>query len=320
MHLGNLDRPRKWGTNFEWQTWEGPVTVLTGQTLPLWALGGTPTRANVSQSVASAGQSLLLQALWTYPSRGGRPSPLYEWVREPQTAATSAPSHLDGKRIPESGAYLEAGAKPKMIPRGSASKEEEWQFHMWSCLNCRFNSCNWLDKSCFCGISEKISVPITETSLASVVLDVRGKYTWGLASLVAQMVKAPVYNEGDLGSIPGSGRSPEERKWQSTPVFLPGESHGLRILVGYSPWGCKEWDTTEQLHYIYMGIGPSQGLNWTHSAHSRNRDLPRGVRGPPGHQRALAVARMLSEVSGKCYYSSFVSFYSVVGAVVSIYF
>ena len=33
-------------------------------------------------------------------------------------------------------------------------------------------------------------------------------------------------------------------KWQSTPVFLPGESHGQRSLVGYSPKGCKESDMT----------------------------------------------------------------------------
>ena len=36
------------------------------------------------------------------------------------------------------------------------------------------------------------------------------------------------------------------RKWQSTPVLLPGKSLGQRNLVGYSPWGCKESDTTEQ--------------------------------------------------------------------------
>ena len=35
------------------------------------------------------------------------------------------------------------------------------------------------------------------------------------------------------------------RKWQPTPVFLPGESHGQRSLAGYSPWGRKELDTTE---------------------------------------------------------------------------
>ena len=37
-------------------------------------------------------------------------------------------------------------------------------------------------------------------------------------------------------------------KWQPTPVLLPGKFHGWRSLVGYSPWGCKELDTTEQLH------------------------------------------------------------------------
>ena len=35
------------------------------------------------------------------------------------------------------------------------------------------------------------------------------------------------------------------RKLQPTPVFFSGESHGQRGLVGYSPWGCKESDTTE---------------------------------------------------------------------------
>ena len=59
--------------------------------------------------------------------------------------------------------------------------------------------------------------------------------------------KASVYNAGDLGSIPESGRSPGEgngNPLQYSPV-LPGESHGRRSLVGYSPWGRKESDTTE---------------------------------------------------------------------------
>ena len=38
---------------------------------------------------------------------------------------------------------------------------------------------------------------------------------------------------------------PWRRKWQPTPVFLPGESYGQRSLVGYSPWGCREKDMTE---------------------------------------------------------------------------
>ena len=41
---------------------------------------------------------------------------------------------------------------------------------------------------------------------------------------------------------------PWRRKWQPTPVFSPGESHGQRSLVGYSPWGHKELDRTEQLN------------------------------------------------------------------------
>ena len=39
------------------------------------------------------------------------------------------------------------------------------------------------------------------------------------------------------------------KKWQPTPVFLPGKSHGWSSLVGYSPWGHKELNMTEQLHF-----------------------------------------------------------------------
>ena len=45
---------------------------------------------------------------------------------------------------------------------------------------------------------------------------------------------------------PWVGKIPQRRKWQPTSVFLPGKSHGQRSLVGCSPWGCKELDTTEQ--------------------------------------------------------------------------
>ena len=62
------------------------------------------------------------------------------------------------------------------------------------------------------------------------------------------VVKNPPANAGgagDPGLIPGSGRVPWRRKWQPTAVFLPGESHGPRSLMGYSPWGRKESNTTE---------------------------------------------------------------------------
>ena len=42
------------------------------------------------------------------------------------------------------------------------------------------------------------------------------------------------------------------RQWHPTPVLLPGKSHGWRSLVGYSPWGRKESDTTEWLHFHWQ--------------------------------------------------------------------
>ena len=49
---------------------------------------------------------------------------------------------------------------------------------------------------------------------------------------------------------PWVGKISWRRKWQRTPVFLPGKSHGRRSMVGYSPRGCKELDTTERLHSL----------------------------------------------------------------------
>ena len=64
------------------------------------------------------------------------------------------------------------------------------------------------------------------------------------------VVKNPPANAGDIRdprvhSIPGLGIFPQRRAWQSTPVFLPGASHGQRSLVGYTPEGHKELGRTE---------------------------------------------------------------------------
>ena len=50
-------------------------------------------------------------------------------------------------------------------------------------------------------------------------------------------------------------------QWHPTPVLLPGESHGWRSLVGWSPWGCEELDTTEWLpfHFSLSCIGEGNG-------------------------------------------------------------
>ena len=42
------------------------------------------------------------------------------------------------------------------------------------------------------------------------------------------------------------------RRWHPSPVLLPGKSHGWRSLVGCSPWGHEESDTTERLHFHFM--------------------------------------------------------------------
>ena len=53
------------------------------------------------------------------------------------------------------------------------------------------------------------------------------------------------------GFDPWVRKIPWRRAGQPTPVFLPGESHGQRSLVGYSPWGFKESDTTQRLTFSF---------------------------------------------------------------------
>ena len=66
---------------------------------------------------------------------------------------------------------------------------------------------------------------------------------------------------------PWIGKIPWRRKWQPTPVFLPGEFHGQRSLVGYGPWGHKESDTTEQVNTVaqkcqirHLSFNPCQSI------------------------------------------------------------
>ena len=61
------------------------------------------------------------------------------------------------------------------------------------------------------------------------------------------MVKNPPASAGARFD-PWVRKVPWRRKWQPTPVFLPGKFHGQQSLVGYSPWGHKETDTAEHTH------------------------------------------------------------------------
>ena len=66
------------------------------------------------------------------------------------------------------------------------------------------------------------------------------------------MIKSLPADAGDTrdrhGFNPWVGKIPWSRKCQPTPVFLPEKFHGQRRLVSYSPWGCRESDTTEREH------------------------------------------------------------------------
>ena len=78
-----------------------------------------------------------------------------------------------------------------------------------------------------------------------------------LTSLVAQIIKASAWNEGDPGSIPGSGRCPWRRKWQLTPVLLPGKFHGWTEEPGrLQSMGSQrvehDWVTSLLLSLIYV--------------------------------------------------------------------
>ena len=66
------------------------------------------------------------------------------------------------------------------------------------------------------------------------------------------------------------------RQWHPTPVLLPGKSHGRRSLVGCSPWGRKESDTTEQLHFHFplsrIGGGNGSPLQYSCLENPRDRE------------------------------------------------
>ena len=73
------------------------------------------------------------------------------------------------------------------------------------------------------------------------------------ASQVVLVVKNVPANAGDMrhGFSPWIGKVPRRKAWEPTPVFLPGESHGQRSLVGCSSQGHKQSDTTETTKHTH---------------------------------------------------------------------
>ena len=110
-------------------------------------------------------------------------------------------------------------------------------------------------------------------SLPLTVLQVRppSSLTWIAAKPPKVVLFAPIHSSGGSDGkefawmqkmwVQSLGlEDPWRRGWQPTPVFFPRESHGQRNSGGYSPWGCEELDTTEQLYddYVMMMILPQE--------------------------------------------------------------
>ena len=79
--------------------------------------------------------------------------------------------------------------------------------------------------------------------------------TSSVFSMLEMLRNIQIHNLDHHGGINVSFR---RRQWQATPVLLPRKSHRQRSLAGYSPWGRKESDTTEQLtqqHFIEEEMG-----------------------------------------------------------------
>ena len=80
-----------------------------------------------------------------------------------------------------------------------------------------------------------------------------------MTSLVAQTVKhVPIMWETRVRSL--GWEDPPEKEMAIHSILLPGKSHGHRSLVGYSPWGHKETDTTEQFHFTSVALRRSTVL------------------------------------------------------------
>ena len=79
-------------------------------------------------------------------------------------------------------------------------------------------------------------------------------HTWSWASLGLRWYRIHLHCRSP-GFSPWVGKIPWRRAWQPTAVFLPGEFQGQRSFAGYSPWGCKESDTSvTNSHSVYMQL------------------------------------------------------------------
>ena len=101
-------------------------------------------------------------------------------------------------------------------------------------------------KSCKVGLRTALFNPNLDPALQLVCL----LGVWNFLPASKSLLVKPLPTSGRPGFNPWVGKISWKWKWQPTPVFLPGKSHGQRSLVGYSSWGRKESDTAELLHSL----------------------------------------------------------------------
>ena len=94
--------------------------------------------------------------------------------------------------------------------------------------------------------------------MESYVQSAKSFFLWNLDCIYSPVTRMPasIYT---VVNIKLTSDTCWRRKWHPTPVLLPRKSHGRRSLVGCSPWGREESDTTERLHFSLSCIGEGNG-------------------------------------------------------------
>ena len=113
--------------------------------------------------------------------------------------------------------------------------------------------------------------------------------------------KESTCNAGGPRFDPGVGKIPWRRKWQPAPVLLPGELHGQRILVGCSPWGHKDSDTTEWLTLSLLYTARNLANWFCFSTHQRKQLL---LISCLQNQRTVCLLSVTPQPSGTWHFST----------------